>query len=93
MRGDILARTNRVDEAAAAFNEEIRLYPHDRQTYANLAVVYALTGSRVKANETMERLVRANPDPASYQLAVTTFEQIGDAADAAAWRARGHASR
>ncbi len=93
VRGDILARQNRVDEAIAAFNEEIRLYPHDRQTYGNLAVVYLLSGNRAKANETMERLVRANPGAASYEFAATTFAQLNDAADAAAWRRRGHASR
>jgi len=93
VKGDILARQNRVEESIAAFNEEIRLYPHDRQTYANLAVVYLLSGNRAKANESMERLVRANPDSASYALAASTFDQVGDPEDAAHWRSRGHASR
>jgi tetratricopeptide (TPR) repeat protein len=92
VRGDILARQNRVDEAIVAFNEEIRLYPHDRQAYANLAAVYLLSGRRREANETMERLVRANPERSSYELAAQTFAQLHDEADAAIWRRR-HASR
>ncbi|HSP14326.1 MAG TPA: sulfatase-like hydrolase/transferase [Thermoanaerobaculia bacterium] len=93
VRGDILARRNRIDEAVAAFNEEIRVYPHDRQAYANLTAVYLLTGRRREANETMERLVRANPDPSSYEMAAETFAQLHDDVDAAAWRRRGHALR
>jgi tetratricopeptide (TPR) repeat protein len=93
VRGDILARQNRFDDAIAAFNEEIRRYPHDRDAYASLAVVYLVTGRRREANETMERLVRANPDRSSYELAAQAFGQLHDEVDAAAWRRRGHASR
>ncbi len=92
VRGDILARQNRIDDAIAAFHEEIRLYPHERQAYANLTAVYLLSGRRREANESMERLVRANPDPSSYELAAETFAQLHDDADAAAWRRRGHAA-
>jgi tetratricopeptide (TPR) repeat protein len=93
VRGDILARQNRIDDAIAAFNEEIRLYPHDRQAYVNLAAVQFFSGRKREANETMERLVRANPDPSSYEMAADTFAQLHDDADAASWRRRGHASR
>lgn len=78
VRGDILARQNRIEEAIAAFNEEIRLYPHDREAYGNLAVVYLLSGRKREADETLERLIRANPDPSSRALAAEV---------------RGHASR
>ena len=93
VRGDILARQNQFDRAIAEFNEEIRLYPHDREAYASLAVVYLVTGRRAEANQTMERLVRADPSPSTYEFAAQTFAQVHDDADAAAWRRRGHASR
>ncbi|MBK5258388.1 MAG: sulfatase-like hydrolase/transferase [Thermoanaerobaculia bacterium] len=86
VRGDLLARMNRIDDAIAAFNEEIRLYPRDRQAYANLAVIYLLTGRRDEAQATMRRLVAANPSPASYELAAKTFAELGDAKGAAEWR-------
>lgn len=93
VRGDILARRNQFEPAIAAFNEEIRRYPRDREAYASLAVVYLVSGRRREANETMERLVRANPSSSSYELAATTFAQLRDEEDAAAWRRRGHGSR
>jgi len=88
VRGDILMRMNRLDEAITAFNEEIRLYPHDRQAYASLAVIYVLAGRRDRANATMDRLVAANPSPDSYELAAQTFAEVGDRQSAAAWRRR-----
>ena len=88
IRGDLLARQARYDEAIVAFNEEIRRYPQDRLAYASLAVVYLVTHRRAQANATMEWMVRENPGPASYELAAKTFEQMRDQADAAAWRKR-----
>lgn len=86
VRADVLARMNRFDEAVPAFQEELRLYPHNRQAYASLAVVYMLTGRRREANATMERLVAANPSPSSYALAARTFGEMGDEELAAKWR-------
>jgi tetratricopeptide (TPR) repeat protein len=71
-----------------AFNEEIRRFPGDRQAYANLTVIYLLQGDRASANQTMERLVRANPDRRSYELAAKTFAELHDEADAQRWRRR-----
>jgi len=88
VRGDILARMNQVPAAIEAFNEEIRRYPNDRQAYANLTVIYLLQGDRTRANETMERLVRANPDRRSYEIAAKTFSELHDEADAQRWRSR-----
>jgi len=88
VRGDILARMNQIPAAIDAFNEEIRRYPGDRQAYANLTVIYLLQGDRARANETMERLVRANPDRRSYELAAKTFAEMHDEADAQRWRHR-----
>ena len=93
VRGDVLARRNEFDAAIAAFNEETRRFPHDRDAYASLAVVYLVTGRRADANRTMEQLVRANPSSSSYELAAQTFADLRDTEDAAAWRRRGHASR
>lgn len=88
VRGDILARMNQVPAAIDSFNEEIRRFPSDRQAYANLTVIYLLQGDRTRANQTMERLVRANPDRRSYELAATTFAELHDEADAQRWRSR-----
>jgi arylsulfatase A-like enzyme/Flp pilus assembly protein TadD len=92
VKGDVLARMNRPDEAKAAFEEEIRLFPYDTQAYASLAVVDLLTGDRAAADRTMQRLVAATPGPAAWLLAVRTFRELGDQALAHEWqlRARRH---
>ena len=87
-RGDILARMNQSSAAVTAFREEIRRYPHDRQAYAALAVLYLLTGRRNDANATMEKLVAANPSRDSYRIAVETFTELGDKELVARWKKR-----
>jgi tetratricopeptide (TPR) repeat protein len=87
-RGDLFARRNQVPQAIAAFEEEIRRFPDDRQAYANLAVLYLLTGRRPDAERTMERLVAANPQPSSYEIAVKTFTELGERGLAEAWKRR-----
>src|SRR5581483_6493338 len=89
VRGDILARMNQTQPAIDSFNEEIKRYPNERLAYANLAVIYVLTGRNADANETFERMVKANPDPSAYKAAADTFAQIGQPQLAARWRARG----
>ncbi|HEY0157469.1 MAG TPA: sulfatase-like hydrolase/transferase [Thermoanaerobaculia bacterium] len=75
VHGDILARMNRAPEAIAAFEEEIRLFPDERQAYASLAVVHFLSGNRRAAEATMKRMIAANPG--SEQFAAETFAQLG----------------
>ena len=88
-RGDALARLNRLDQAAEAFQREIRHFPHGRQAYANLTVVYAIQGKINEARRTMETMVTANPNAESYRVAAETFEELGAPDEAARWRRRG----
>ena len=88
VRGDLLARTDHVTEAMASFAREIKAFPHERQPYASLALLQLLQRQPAAANQTLERLVRANPDGAAYALASRTVEAVGDRRSAAAWRAR-----
>lgn len=90
VRGDVLARMNRMPEAIAAFEEEIRRYPHNQEAYVSLAVVHFLGGGTAEAEATMERLVRANPGPSSYRIASETFHELGVESLAAKWRSRGN---
>jgi arylsulfatase A-like enzyme/predicted Zn-dependent protease len=87
-RGDLLARTHRPAEAEAAFKEEIRLYPANRETYANLAVLYLFTARADAAEQTFVALTRAIPGRASYEFAARTFEEVGASREAARWRQR-----
>ena len=86
--GDALARSGRPLEAEAAFREEIRLYPRNRETYANLAVLLLLSGRNTASEEALNTMVRANPGPSSYEFAARTLEQVGARDAAARWRRR-----
>jgi tetratricopeptide (TPR) repeat protein len=71
-RGDIFARTDRPDEAIAAYRREIARHPAHLQSYANLAVIYMILGRQNDANAVLDDLVRANPTDAARALATRT---------------------
>ncbi len=75
MRGDILARTDRPDEAIAAYRREIAHHPAHLQSYANLAVIYMILGRNNDANAVLEEMTRANPN--STALAAKTRAALG----------------
>jgi tetratricopeptide (TPR) repeat protein len=86
LRGDVLARLDRPDEAIVAFRREIERSPQHMQAYANLALVYFITGRGAEGNATLEQLARANPHRGAYELAAKTLETVGDRKAAARWR-------
>lgn len=88
MRAENLVRLNRHAEAAAAYEKEISRYPGNRRAYARLTVLYFAMGNRAAVDRTLERLVRANPNRPSYELAARTLEAVEDISGARRWRAR-----
>jgi tetratricopeptide (TPR) repeat protein len=92
-RGDVMARSGNMPEAITAFGEEARIYPHNREAYVRLAVIQMLTGSEAAATATLEQMVKANPEPSSYQLAAGALRQIGRPDLAARWEARMRSAR
>jgi choline-sulfatase len=72
LRGDILARLDRPDEAVAAYQREIRFSPQHLQSYANLAVIYMIEGRRAEAEKTLDAMVKANPHGGARSLAAKT---------------------
>lgn len=61
MRADLYARTDRPDEAIAAYRREIERFPTHAQSYANLAVIYRILGRHRDAEAVLEEMVRRNP--------------------------------
>ncbi|HEX9942109.1 MAG TPA: tetratricopeptide repeat protein, partial [Thermoanaerobaculia bacterium] len=61
LRGDLLARLDRPEEAAAAYRREIAAFPQHLQAYANLAVILMIQGRSAEANELLEQMARSNP--------------------------------
>jgi choline-sulfatase len=93
VRGDILGRMNRYDEAIAEFNQEIALFPRNRQAYANLYLIYLLRNDEKTADGVMNQMVAANPGTASLLFAANTVAALGDAKGAAEWRRKAAAIR
>src|SRR5881296_3948149 len=61
LRGDILARLDRPDEAIAAYRREILNSPEHLQSYANLAVIYMIEEDPRAAKEVLRDMVQKNP--------------------------------
>jgi tetratricopeptide (TPR) repeat protein len=86
LRGDILARLDRPEEAIVAYEREIAASPDHLQSYANLALIQLILGQRRQADDTLEKMVRINPHRGARALAAKTLEAFGDAKGAAKWR-------
>jgi arylsulfatase A-like enzyme/Flp pilus assembly protein TadD len=86
LRGDALARLNRMDEAEAAYGREISAFPRHSQAYANLAVLHFLRGDRTGVDRLVGEMVRANPSRRTYLLAAATYEAFGEKEKAVRWR-------
>jgi arylsulfatase A-like enzyme/Tfp pilus assembly protein PilF len=85
LRGDVLARLDRPEEAAAAYRREIDHSPQHLQSYANLAVIDLIEGKRGEAEQVLEEMTRRNPHRGAYLLAARTMEAFGEHASAARW--------
>ena len=88
LRGDILARLDRPDDAIAAYRREIANSPDHLRSYSNLAVIYLIEGRRADADRTLEEMARANPHRGAYLLAAKTLDAFDDRKGAARWRQR-----
>jgi arylsulfatase A-like enzyme len=86
VRGDILGRMERLSEAEAEFQEEIRLFPEGLNTYSSLAALYAAEGRLARVRGTIRNLVTANPTPEAYEIAVKALTVVGDRSGAEATR-------
>jgi tetratricopeptide (TPR) repeat protein len=87
LRGDVLARLSRNDEARAAFEQEIRDFPESAQAYTGLAVLFASEGNEAQARRTLEQCVANAKSPGPYFAVARTYKILGDSERAAALRA------
>ncbi len=72
LRGDVLARLNRPEDAVAAFQREIASSPHHLQSYANLAVIYFIEENPRAAEDVLRDMVQKNPHRGAISLAAKT---------------------
>jgi arylsulfatase A-like enzyme/Tfp pilus assembly protein PilF len=84
VRGDLLARLGREEDAERAFLREIEHFPADTRPYASLALLYASQSRLQEAIGALRRMVDKNGSPAAYAEAVRTLRVLGDDRGAAA---------
>ena len=89
LRGDIMARLGRNDDAERAFHDEITLFPRDALAYKHLILLYVTEGRLQDATQLIYSLEKAAPTPPSYAAIATTLRTVGDATGARFWAARG----
>lgn len=85
VKGSILTRMNRLDEAAAIFQALTEEHPELPEPYNNLAVVYAAQGDFEKARQALQKAINTHP---SY---ATAHENLGDIYAKMASQAYNHA--
>ena len=79
VRGDVLARLGRNEEAEAALRQEIRDFPGHARAYASLAIVTALRGRPIgESRRLLQAMQHAVPSPQSAQLAARALAFIED---------------
>jgi tetratricopeptide (TPR) repeat protein len=72
LKGLVLTRMNRLDEAVAAFEGLTEDHPELPEPYNNLAVVYAAKGDFERARQALQKAINTHP---SY---ATAHENMGD---------------
>ena len=77
LRGDVLARLNRPEEAIAAFRAEIANSPQHLQSYANLALIYFIEENPRAGREVLDTMIKNNPHQGARALADKTLGAVG----------------
>ncbi len=89
VRGDVLARLGRTDEAKQSFRDEIARFPRDREAYIRLGALSILEGDLQAADRAFTAMTQANPSPSSYALIAQACRSLGQPERARAWEKRG----
>jgi Flp pilus assembly protein TadD len=85
VRGDLLARLGRHEQAEAALRAEIQAFPNHARAYASLAIVRALRGAPLaESRNVLVEMSRAAPGPGSSELAARALAFLGDEEGSAA---------
>jgi arylsulfatase A-like enzyme/Flp pilus assembly protein TadD len=89
LRGDVLARLGRVEEAERDFRQEIDLFPGDQPAYRNLTLLLVASGRIPEATALIRKLIAEAPVPASYHTVCQVLDTVGDARGVRYWARQG----
>jgi tetratricopeptide (TPR) repeat protein len=89
LRGDVLARMGRPNEAETEFREELRAYPTTLKAWSSLVILYATQSRIADVHKAVEDMVGASPGVDAYLTAFQTLSVLGDQAGAERWKREG----
>ncbi len=89
LRGDLLARLGRSEEAERSLKAEIALAPADPRAYQSLIVLLVSEGRGDEATRLVYQLIGTAPTAESYAAIVDTMKTLGDGNGARFWVRRG----
>jgi Flp pilus assembly protein TadD len=89
MRGDVMARLGRVEEAEADFRREIALFPEDPPAYKNLVLLLVAEGRSREGTQLIRNLIAEAPVPASYLAVCDVLKTVGDVRGVRYWARQG----
>ena len=89
LRGDLLARSSRHQEAEAEFREEIRLFPETLKAWESLIALLAAQERSADLRATVAALVGTVPGVEPYLSAIRVLSVVGDEAGARRVRQEG----
>ncbi len=85
LRGDVLARLGRIEEAETELRKEIEYFPEAPTAYRNLILLLTAQGRVDEATRLVFQLAEASPTPAAYEAIVSTLRTLGDERGARYW--------
>jgi arylsulfatase A-like enzyme/tetratricopeptide (TPR) repeat protein len=89
LRGDLLARLGRDQEAEAAFRQEIALAPADARAYQSLIVLLVSAGRGNDATRLVFQLIDRAPTADNFAAIVETMKTLDETNGARYWTAKG----
>ncbi len=89
IRGDVLARLGRFDEAEHDLRKEIELFPDEPSAYKNLVLLLVAQNRIPEATELLRSLVREAPTPPSYIAVCHVLDTLGDKRGVHYWAMQG----
>ncbi len=78
LRGDVLARLGRVEEAEQELSEEVRLFPRRADARVALVALYAASGRREEAVAAIRQILANVPGPEGPAAAAGSLESLGE---------------
>jgi arylsulfatase A-like enzyme/Flp pilus assembly protein TadD len=89
LRGDVLARMGRVEEAERELRREIGLFPEEPTAYKNLVLLLVAAGRTDEATRLIRSLIEESPTPPSYIAVCHVLETLGDTRGVRYWARQG----